>query len=362
LFSNEWSSYGPREKTTDWHDILSSSITTSDELAKYLPVKISEIEKVIQTYPMKINPYYLSMIKKKGDALWRQAVPDFREIERQSGDNDPLSEESQSPVTNLICRYPDRVLFIVSDQCAMYCRFCMRKRKIGGKSSVTDDTIQQGIEYIKQHKNIREVILSGGDPLLLGDETITGIMKQLREISHVDMLRIHTRVPCTLPQRVTENLVLLLKQFHPVYINTHFNHPDEITPDAATACMRLADAGIPMGCQTVLLKGVNNTPTVMKRLMRQLLKIRVKPYYIHQMDLVFGTAHFRTPIHNALTIMKTLRGNISGTGVPQYMIDLPGGYGKIPLIPEYLPRKNGRNLLLESYTGEMVNYPDIKLS
>jgi lysine 2,3-aminomutase len=306
---------------------------------------------------MRINPYYLGLIKRPGDPLWKQVVPDEKELMDTEGMEDPLAEEKYSPVPNVTHRYPDRVLFLVSNQCAVHCRFCTRKRKIGRQFAVTDTTLREGIAYIRFHREVRDVLISGGDPLLLEDEQLAGILAALRAIPHVEIIRIGTRVPCALPQRVTRRLVKTLRRFHPLYINTHFNHPDEITPEAAQACALLSDAGIPLGCQTVLLKGVNDDPAVMQQLLRKLLCIRVRPYYIHQMDLARGTGHFRTSLAKGLSIMEALRGHVSGLCIPQYVIDLPGGGGKIPLLPEYvLGEKNG-NLLVRNFQGKIFSYP-----
>jgi lysine 2,3-aminomutase len=233
----------------------------------------------------------------------------------------------------------------------------MRKRKVGRPFTVTDSTINSGIDYIRENNTIREVIISGGDPLLLEDNAINRILNDLRSIKHIEILRIHTRVPCTLPQRITKNLAAILRQYHPLFINTHFNHPDEITNEAALACATLADAGIPLGSQTVLLKGVNDNPSVMQTLMKKLLTIRVRPYYIHHPDVVRGTAHFRTTIKDGLGIMRSLYGHASGLCVPQYMIDLPGGGGKVPLCPEYVEDFSDEKLKIENYRGEIFNYP-----
>ncbi|MFO7666876.1 MAG: KamA family radical SAM protein [Desulfobacterales bacterium] len=346
------------KKYSDWHDLLSDSICTAEDLAKHLQVDKNEIEKVTELYPMRINHYYLSLIKHKEKHILKQAVPDSREIEDISGSDDPLCEEPQSPVPNLIHRYPDRVLFMVSNQCAMYCRFCMRKRKVGHPFTVTESTITSGTDYIRGNKTIREVVISGGDPLLLEDYAIEHILKDLRSIKHVEILRLHTRVPCTLPQRITKNLADILRQYNPLFINTHFNHPDEITDEAAFACAVLADAGIPLGSQTVLLKGVNDNPSVMLTLMKKLLTIRVRPYYIHHPDVVRGTSHFRVTIKEGLNIMKSLHGHASGLCVPQYMIDLPGGGGKIPLLPEYVRSVSDGNIMVENYRGEKFVYPE----
>jgi len=341
----------------NWRDMVRSSITTADELARHIPINKADIQKVVTHYPMKITPYFLSLIKNRFDPLWKQVVPDPKELEDHLSHEDPLYEEKQSPVRNLVHRYPDRVLFLVSTQCAIYCRYCMRKRIVGKPFVVTDDSINAGIEYIRNTNSIREVLVSGGDPLLLEYDAIQDILKKLRAISHVEILRIHTRVPCSIPQRINKHLTDMLKQFHPIFLNIQFNHPDEITPESAIACRQLADAGIPLGCQTVLLKGVNDSTEVMHRLMQNLLKIRVKPYYLHHPDPVKGTSHFRTSVFNGLKIMKALRGRISGMGIPQYMIDLPGGGGKIPLLPKSIKGVVNGILKVENFNGEIFDYP-----
>ena len=335
---------------------MTASIHTAEDLARYLPVDVESVQRVIERFPMCINPYYLGLIQTSADPLWRQAVPDLEELECDGLDNDPLSENLQSPVSNLIHRYPDRVVLIVSDRCAVYCRHCMRKRYIGQPGTVTRDTIDSGIDYIHSHSEIRDVILSGGDPLLLSDHRLEELLHRLRGISHVEIIRIHSRVPCTLPMRITKRLAEILHRHHPIYVNTQFNHSDEITPASAKACHRLADAGIPLGCQTVLLKGVNDDAAVMKRLMRRLLAIRVKPYYIHHADPVQGTAHLRTSIQAGLNIMRTLRGHLSGPGVPYYMVDLPGGGGKIPLLPEYVEEAKEDQLIVRNFEGKIYKY------
>ncbi|MFC1868566.1 KamA family radical SAM protein [Thermodesulfobacteriota bacterium] len=346
------------KKTTDsWEQILSEGITTPKALSPYFEIAESDIHKVLLTYPMFINPYYLGLIKEKGDAIYRQAIPDIREITQSEGFVDPLNEEGLSPVPGLTHKYPDRVLFLVSGRCAMLCRFCNRKRKMGRSSMVTGETIREGLSYIKANKKIRDVLLSGGDPLLLSDNELFRILCELRSINHVEIIRIGTRVPCTLPQRVTPQLADMLEGFHPLYINTHFNHPSEITPQAAFACSLLADAGIPLGCQTVLLKGVNDSGTVIKELMQKLISIRVKPYYLFQADLVRGTSHFWTPLNRGVEIVSGLQGHISGLCVPRFMIDLPNGGGKIPITPEYIKGIEGNEFVIKNYRGEYYRYP-----
>jgi lysine 2,3-aminomutase len=322
-----------------WEGILSRSITSAPDLSSHFEVDVAAIGEIVTKYPMRINPYYLGLIRAEGDPIYSQCVPDIREITDTRGYEDPLHEEKLSPVPGLTHKYPDRVLFLISNQCAAYCRFCNRKRKVGSPSVVTKETIKEGFAYIRKTPKVRDVLLSGGDPLLLPDEKLHQILGELRSISHVEIIRIGTRVPCTLPQRITPELADLLKRFHPLYISTHFNHPREITPEAALACMRLADAGIPLGCQTVLLKGVNDNAETLRRLMRKLLLIRVQPYYLFQADLARGTAHFWTNLKKALEIMGGVQEHIPGTGMPHFVVDLPEGGGKVPL----LPVQGGRN-------------------
>ncbi len=341
-----------------WRDILNSSIHTSAALNAHFKSEHTSIDRVIATYPMRINEYYLNLIQREGDALWKQAVPDAAELEDPVCVEDPLDEENLSPIPNLVHKYPDRVLFLISSQCAMYCRFCTRKRKVGtNRMAITPQTIEAGLEYIRRHPQVREVLLSGGDPLLLSDTRLDSILSCLRAIPSVQVIRIGTRVPCTLPMRVTPALAALLKKFHPLYINTHFNHPAEITPESSAACALLADAGIPLGCQTVLLKGVNDCPEIMRDLLLKLLQIRVKPYYLFQTDLTAGTNHFRTPTATGIAIMRSLIGHVSGLAIPTYALDGPGGKGKIPLTPDYILDR-GNDLIFENYRGERCTYPE----
>ena len=341
----------------EWQKDLAASITDSDELATRFPLDASDISEVVGRYPLRITPHYLGLIETPGDPIWLQCIPDSRELEDDQS-ADPLDEERLSPVPGLIHRYPDRVVLLVSSACAVYCRFCMRKRRVGctGNGAEPAD-LAEACAYIAADPSIRDVILSGGDPLLLPDELLVEILDKLHRIPHVEIIRIGSRVPVTLPSRITPGLCRQLKRFHPLYINTHFNHPREVNRASATACERLADAGIPLGNQTVLLKGVNDDPDVMRNLMKHLLAIRVRPYYIHQMDLVRGTSHFRTPVSTGIGIMDALRGHISGLATPHYVIDLPGGKGKVPITPEYC-RREGDMLILKNYRGEEVAYRD----
>jgi lysine 2,3-aminomutase len=275
----------------------------------------------------------------------------------ESGVADPLAEDHDSPVPSIVHRYPDRCLFLVSHSCASYCRFCTRKRKVGDASKISPRAIEDGLEYIKAHDEIRDVIVSGGDPFMLSDSRLEWILTRLRAIPHLEILRIGTRVPCFLPQRVTPKLAGMLRKFHPLFVNVHFNHPDELTPEANQALGLLADAGIPLGCQTVLLKGVNDDPLVMRRLMQKLLMARVKPYYIYQTDYVSGTEHLRTTVEKGLEVMEQLRGWTSGLGVPYYCIDAPGGGGKIPVLPKYVQTISDEKVVMRNFEGETFTYP-----
>lgn len=314
---------------------------------------------VSERYPVRLTTYYAGLIRQPGDAIWKQCMPDARELEDTSQCPDPLDEKTLSPVRGLVHRYPDRVVLLISNRCAVYCRFCMRKRLVGsGDAPMGEDDLRNAFDYIAAHPSIHDVILSGGDPLMLDDGSLSRVLTGLRAIPHVAVIRIGTRIPVTFPQRVTPEFCSMLKKFHPLYINTHFNHPDEITADSKTACALLADAGIPLGNQTVLLKGINDSVETMRNLMTGLLRLRVRPYYLHQMDLVQGTAHFRTSVRTGLEIMRGLRGHISGLAVPHYVIDLPGGKGKVAVLPDDVEIR-GTTLLLRTYTGELVTYEDI---
>ncbi|SPD75956.1 L-lysine 2,3-aminomutase [uncultured Desulfobacterium sp.] len=340
-----------------WKQLLSASATRVDDISATFEVKRAEIQRVIERYPMRVNSYYLGLIRQKNDAIYRQCIPSLEEVISEEGLDDPLNEEAMSPVPGLTHRYPDRVLFLVSSYCAVYCRFCNRKRKVGRRSMVTPQTIKDGLEYIRNHSEIRDVLLSGGDPLMLDNKDLYDILNELRSMGHVEIIRIGTRAPCTLPQRVTSELAAMLSNFHPLYINTHFNHPDEITPESSLACRTLADYGIPLGCQTVLLKGVNDDPVIIKTLMQKLLTIRVRPYYLFQADLAKGTSHFWTPLDKGLEIMAGLYGHTSGLCAPHFAIDLPGGAGKVPIIPEHIVGKDDAHLLIRDYQGQVHRYP-----
>ena len=341
----------------DWQRNLAKSITSLEELSAHYPVDGESLKPVVDRYPMRITPHYLGLIREIGDPIWRQCVPDVRELREDGLSPDPLHERRLSPVPGLIHRYPDRVVLLAASNCATFCRFCTRKHRFGQKGSAPDDGLDEGLGYIEKKTAVRDVILSGGDPFLLPDDGLEDLLSRLRRISHVEIIRINTRIPVTLPERITPRLSRILKRFHPLFVNTHFNHPAEITVESSEACSSLADAGIPLGNQTVLLKGVNDDLAVMKPLVQKLLTLRVRPYYLHQMDLVKGTGHFRTRIEKGLEILSGLRGHTSGLAAPYFVIDLPGGKGKVPLVPENLERRDGR-LVLRNYLGEVVEYPD----
>ncbi|MGH7443840.1 MAG: KamA family radical SAM protein [Longimicrobiales bacterium] len=343
-----------------WQEILRQSVTTVDELVERFGAENIDreaVQQAIDRFNLRITPAALAHIKSPGDAFWRQYVPTPQENEIVDGIVDSLGEDADSPVPNLTHRYPDRVLFLVSPVCASYCRFCTRRRKVGDPEKIPLNQFDSAFAYLREHTEVRDVILSGGDPFLLSDRRIEFFLKTLREIPHIEIIRIHTRVPSHLPQRVTDELVQMIRQYHPVYVNVHFNDPAELTPEAETALARLADAGIPLGCQTVLLKGVNDDPAVMKLLMQKLLKNRVKPYYIYQADVVAGAEHFRTSIEKGIEIIRAIRGWTSGLGVPHFVIDAPGGGGKIPILPEYVTAITDREVVLRNYAGEEFRYP-----
>lgn len=341
---------------TTWQTQLRSSLTDVKQLQSHFDMNVEDLLTVTQVFRMKIPPHYLSLIKSVGDPLFRQIVPDKLELEKHGLFTDPLSEERDSPVPNIVHRYPDRCLFIVSAECAGYCRFCTRKRKVGDPLKINQNLINEGLNYIRSKPVIRDVVLSGGDPLILSDDRLGDILGQLRAIPHIEIIRIGTRMPCFLPERITPELTTILRKAHPLFMNVHFNHPDEVNGEATEALGRLADAGIPLGNQTVLLKGVNDDPAVMCRLMQKLLMARVRPYYIYQADMVFGTEHFRTTVQKGLEIIRSLRGWTSGLAVPYYVIDAPGGGGKIPLLPEYVKKITDDAVILRNYRGKTFMY------
>ncbi|POR04760.1 lysine 2,3-aminomutase [Alkalispirochaeta sphaeroplastigenens] len=347
-----------------WH--IKHSITDLDSFEAVSGITFSReeresLQKTIETFPLSITPYYLSLIDVtdwQNDPVMKQAFPDARELVRQDYEMaDPLSEDTDSPVPAITHRYPDRVLFHVSNSCSMYCRHCTRKRKVGDRDSIpTRDILSQGIAYLRDHGEIRDVLLSGGDPLMLSDSYLEWILEQIREISHIEIIRIGTRMPVVLPYRITDELVDTLKRFQPLYVNTHFNHPREVTGSSRAALKRLADGGIPLGNQTVLLRDVNDCPRIQKTLVQKMLQNRVRPYYLYQCDLSEGLTHFRTPVSKGIEIMESLRGHTSGLAVPTYVVDAPGGGGKIPVAPNYLVSYSPSKVVLRNFEGVITTY------
>ncbi|HYA02188.1 MAG TPA: KamA family radical SAM protein, partial [Syntrophobacteria bacterium] len=323
------------------------------------------VERHAGALPLAITPYYASLLD-PGDPhqpLRRTVVPVEGEYVRSSGeDDDPLGEDADTPVPGLVHRYPDRVLFLVTGFCSTYCRYCTRSRMVGkiGECRFNMDQWERAISYVEATPAVRDVLLSGGDPLTLGDDKLEWLLSRLRRIPHVEMLRIGSKAPVVLPQRVTPALTRMLKRFHPLWMSIHFTHPNELTPEVGQACERLADAGIPLGSQTVLLAGINDDVETMRRLVHGLLRIRVKPYYLYQCDPISGSAHFRTSVDKGQEIIQGLRGFTTGYAVPTYVIDAPGGGGKIPLLPDYLAGRDGNDLLLRNYAGRIYRYPDTR--
>jgi len=361
----------PEASPTEWNDWrwqLRARIRDIEGLSRIL--KPSEDEQLAMTYaghqlPVAITPYYASLLDRNNpfQPIRRTVLPTTGEHLSSPGEAaDPLAEDQDSPVPGLVHRYPDRVLFLVTDFCSTYCRYCTRSRMVGhhGGYSTNLARWEDAIAYIERTPTVRDVLLSGGDPLTLSDESLAWLLSRLRQIRHVEFLRIGTKVPVVLPQRITPALTRMLKKFHPLWISIHFTHPEELTPEVSQACERLADAGIPLGSQTVLLSGINDDVPTMKALLHGLLTVRVKPYYLYQCDPILGSSHFRTPVEKGLEIIRGLRGYTTGYAVPTYVIDAPGGGGKIPLLPEYFLGREREDLLLKNYQDRVFRYPDSK--
>ena len=353
------------EDWNDWHWQVANRIETLEDLKKYISLTPEEEEGVkacLGTLRMAITPYYLSLIDPDDpyDPVRRQAVPTAAELHQSKADLlDPLHEDADSPAPGLTHRYPDRVLLLITDQCSMFCRHCTRRRFAGQHDAgLPVDQVDVAIEYIRSHPEVRDVLLSGGDALLVSDERLEYIIKKLRAIPHVEIVRIGSRTPVVLPQRITPGLCDMLKKYHPIWLNTHFNHPNEITAESAAACARLADAGIPLGNQSVLLAGVNDCVHVMKKLVNELVKIRVRPYYIYQCDLSMGLEHFRTPVSKGIEIIEALRGHTSGFCVPTFVVDAPGGGGKTPVMPNYVISQSPHKVILRNYEGVITTYTE----
>lgn len=343
-----------------WQKMIRNSVSTVDHLVERFNIKKETAEKLDEFFQARINPYYLSLIRYEGDPIWLQCVPDVKELEDIDAPEDPLKEDDMSPVPNITHRYPDRALFLVTSQCGLYCRFCTRKRKVGDQSKISMRTLESAFQYLEQHTEITDVIMSGGDPLMLTDTMLEKILIRLREIKHIQIIRLGSKMPCVLPHRITPQLCEMLKKYHPIYCNTHFNHPWEITEESKKACGMLVDSGIPVGNQCVLMKGVNDNADTMRELMKGLLAMRVRPYYIYQADLTKGANHFRTPLKVGMEIMDKLRGHISGLAVPQFVIDAPGGGGKIPMLPEYVISQDENKIVLRNFKYNIYEYPDVR--
>ena len=358
------------EQWHDWQWQIRNRIRDAEGLSRILNLSENERHALLGhagSLPVAVTPYYAALLDEQdaGHPLRRCVVPSVDECFRGDDEaDDPLAEELDSPVPGIVHRYPDRVLFLVTDFCSTYCRYCTRSRLVGhqGEHPFQLDLWEKAIAYIAENVQIRDVLLSGGDPLTLSDKKLQWLLSRLRRIPHVEMLRIGTKAPVVIPQRITPEMVRMLKRFHPLWISVHVTHPDEITPEMEQACARLADAGIPLGSQTVLLSGVNDDLQTMKRMLHGLLRIRVKPYYLYQCDPIPGSSHFRTPVGKGLDIMEGLRGHTTGYAVPTYVIDAPGGGGKIPLLPQYALGHEDGDLLLRNYQNRLYRYPDRQVS
>lgn len=336
-----------------WHWQLRNRIKTVDQLNEFFGTNLESKF----NFPISITPYYAGVCK-NSEALKKTVIPSLEELKCSKGESeDPLNEEEDSPIKGIVHRYPDRVLFLVSNMCSVMCRYCCRSRMVDNCLSFDYDQIENGIKYIKENECIRDVLISGGDPLVLSDEKLEWILSELRSIEHVEILRIGTKVPVVLPMRINLKLVNMLKKYHPLFMSIHFTHPDEITKEVKNACNLLADYGIPLGSQTVLLKGVNDNIDIMKSLFQKLLTLRCRPYYLYLMDMIIGGSHFRTSIEKGLEIIKSLRGFTTGYGIPTLVIDAPGGGGKIPLQPNYIDGCKDGNLVLKNYKYELCEYP-----
>lgn len=353
-------------KPEQWYDYkwqLSNAIKDIETLKKVAVIDRDEeedLKKVLKKFRMSITPYYAALMDKKDKncPVRMLAIPSAKELMDSPEDlSDPLHEDIDSPAPGLTHRYPDRVLFLVTNICSMNCRHCTRRRLVGFEDlHMSWDNIERAIEYIKNAKEVRDVLISGGDPFVLNDDMLEKIIRKIREIKHVEIIRIGTRTLVVMPMRITDNLVNMLKKYHPIYVNTHFNHPKEITYEAKLACEKLADAGIPLGNQSVLLRGINDCPQTMKRLVHELLMIRVKPYYIYQCDLSMGITHFRTTVSKGIEIIENLRGHTTGMAVPTFVVDAPGGGGKIPVMPNYLISMSDKRVVLRNYEGVITTY------
>jgi lysine 2,3-aminomutase len=358
----------PKSQWKDWKWQMKHRVQNIDTFEKLLKLKFGaeeriELEETMKIFPLSVPPYYISLIDSKdyrNDPVYKQAFPSSGELLIADHDmSDPLAEDKDSPAPGITHRYPDRVLFTISNMCSMYCRHCTRKRKVGDVDFIPNKgMIKAAISYIRKTPQIRDILLSGGDPFMLSDDYLDWILGELRSIPHVEVIRIGTRMPVVLPYRVTDDLVNVIKKHHPVWVNTHFNHPREITTSSKEAMAKLADAGIPLGNQSVLLAGVNDCPRIMLALVHQLVQNRVRPYYLYQCDLAEGLSHFRTPVGKGIEIIESLIGHTSGFAVPTYVIDAPGGGGKIPIMPNYIVSWSTNKVVLRNYEGVITTYKE----
>lgn len=352
------------EQWNDWHWQIKNSFTSYDQIRRILHLSPNEeiVSQGDTKLPVRITPYYASLLNPEdaSHALRRCVIPVTQELIVSPGEfSDPLSENEDTPVPHIVHRYPDRVLFLVTGFCSTYCRYCTRSHMVAkDKCHSSKREWDVAIDYIRNHPEVRDVLLSGGDPLTMEDDNLEYLLSQLRNIKHVEIIRIGTKVPAVLPQRITRSLVRMLKKYHPLFLSVHFTHPLELTPESQKACNRLANAGIPMGSQTVLLKGINDDPLVYMKLTHELLKVRVRPYYLYQCDPIPGSLHFRTPVEKGIEMIKHLRGFTSGYAIPHYVIDAPGGGGKIPLLPKYFVGRKDGDVVLTNYENKRYTYPD----
>ena len=352
----------------DWHWQYKHRITNADQLARVIDLDEQEkrdITTCLQRFRMAITPYYASLMDPADpcDPVRMQAVPSIQEMQVTPWEMaDPLNEEGDSPESCIVRRYPDRALFLVTKCCAMYCRHCTRRRLVGEEDrSISAEETERALDYLRRATEIRDVLISGGDPLTLSDNRLEYILSQLRGIEHIEVIRIGTRVPVTLPMRITPALLDMMKRYHPLWINTHFNHPNELTARSTAACHAIVDAGIPLGNQSVLLRGINNSTATMKELLLKLVKNRVRPYYLYQCDMSEGLQHFRTDVREGIRIIDELTGNISGFAVPKFVIDAPGGGGKVPMNPDYILSIDDQKVVMRNYEGKRYEYPQPQL-
>jgi glutamate 2,3-aminomutase len=350
----------------NWRWQMKNRVSTLDILTKFInltPKEIKEIEQVGSKFRWSVSPYYLSLIDPDDPncPIRMQAIPSIKEMSDTFGEEDPMAEEFTSPAANITRRYPDRLIINVTNQCAMYCRHCQRRRNIGEiDKPASKDLLAEALEYINDNPEIRDVLITGGDPLTLSDDSLDWLLTELDRIPHVEVKRLGSRTPVTMPQRITKELCDMLEKHHPLYLNTHFNHPKEVTNEAKIACQHLAKAGISLGNQAVLLRNINNNPHVMKKLNHELLRIHVRPYYIFQAKLVKGTTHFVAPIQDGIEIMEYLRGQTSGLAIPTYIINAPKGKGKTPILPNYINSWGSDYVVIRNWEGESFKYPNVK--